>query len=155
MAGDRDNSVVITGNLTRDPELRFGNSGTPILNISIAVNSRKKGQNGEWVDDPNYFEVSAFGDLAENAAATLAKGNRVTVTGRLDWSQWEDRTTQEKKSKVSIVADDIAASLRWATGTIQRTERQGGGDYAPQNRNQGGGGGSYAPQSNNFDEEPF
>lgn len=154
MAGDRDNSVVITGNLTRDPELRFGNSGTPILNLSIAVNSRKKGQNGEWVDDPNYFEVSAFGDLAENAAASLGKGNRVTVTGRLDWSQWEDRTTQEKKSKVSIVADDIAASLRWATGTIARTERQGGGDSAPQNRNQGGGG-NPAPQSNNFDEEPF
>ena len=153
MAGDRDNSVVITGNLSRDPELRFGGSGTPVLRLSVAVNKSKKNDSGGWDNEGMFFDVTAFGDLAENVASSLVKGNRVTVTGRLDVEKWQDKETGANRTKVAIIADDISASLRWATGNITRTERSGGGDYAPQNRNQGGA--SQAPQSNNFDEEPF
>ncbi len=155
MAGDRDNSVVITGNLSRDPELRFGGSGTPVLRLSVAVNKSKKNDSGGWDNEGMFFDVTAFGDLAENVASSLVKGNRVTVTGRLDVDKWQDKETGANRTKVVIIADDISASFRWATGTITRTERTGGGDFQGGSRNQGGGGYSQAPQNNNFDEEPF
>lgn len=155
MAGDRDNSVVITGNLSRDPELRFGNSGTPVLRLSVAVNKSKKSADGTWENEGMFFDITAFGDLAENAAASLQKGNRITVTGRLDVDKWTDKESGQNRSKVVILADDISASFKWATGTIQRTERRegGSGNYQPSTR--GGGGQSAPAPSNDYDEEPF
>ena len=166
MAGDRDNSVVITGNLARDPELRFGQSGNPFLNLSVAVNKSKKNPDGTWDNEGMFFEVRAFGDLAENAASSLQKGNRITVTGRLDMVKWTEKVwemradgqfeeVEKNRSKTILLADDISASFKWATGTIQRTERREGGNFGGGNNRGGGGYSAPAPTNDVFDEEPF
>lgn len=94
-----------TGNLTRDPELKHLASGDPLCNLRIAVNGRKKVA-GEWVDAPNYFDVTVFGRQAENAATYLAKGKRVAITGRLQWREWET-SDGGKRQAVDIVASDV------------------------------------------------
>jgi single stranded DNA-binding protein len=83
------NVVVITGNLTRDPELRTTQGGTSVCELRVAVNSRRKNTSGEWIDKPNFFNVTTFGSQAENHAEYLGKGRPVAVEGRLDWSEWE------------------------------------------------------------------
>lgn len=123
-----DNSVFLTGNLTRDPEMRFSQSGLAIANLGIAVNSRRKVSEGVYEDEPNYFNVVAFGSLAENVGESLGKGVRVTITGRLSWRQWETDDGQ-KRSTVEVVADSVAPDLRWATADVTKTTtpKQGGG----------------------------
>ena len=101
------NRVVISGNLTRDPELRTTASGMPILKLGIAVNDRRKNQQtGEWEDSPNFFDVVVFGQRGESLSRFLSKGTKLTVEGKLRWSQWET-PEGDKRSKVEIVADDI------------------------------------------------
>lgn len=99
------NSVTVTGNLTRDPELRETRSGS-VCSLRIAVNGRRKDQDGLWVDKPNYFDVTVFGKQGENCAQYLAKGRPVAILGRLDWSEWETPEGQ-KRSAVKIVAQDV------------------------------------------------
>lgn len=99
------NSVTVTGNLTRDPELRETRSGS-VCNLRLAVNGRRKDQDGLWVDKPNYFDVTVFGKQGENCAQYLAKGRPVAILGRLDWSEWETPEGQ-KRSAVKIVAQDV------------------------------------------------
>ena len=153
-----DNNVTITGNATREPELRFTPSGQAVANFGVAVNRRwQNRQTQEWEEAVSFFDITAWAQLAENVAETVGKGTRVTVTGRLDQRSWENQEG-EKRSKVEIVADDVAISLRWATAEVQRNERPdgaGGGGYgggAP--ARQGGGGQNNAP-AYNPDEEPF
>ena len=100
------NRVVLVGNLTRDPELRHTPGGTPVCSLRVAVNSRRRDESGQWVDKPNYFNVSVFGNQAESCAQYLSKGRPVGVDGRLDWREWQ---TQEggKREAVEIVADTI------------------------------------------------
>ncbi len=152
-----DNNVTVTGNATREPELRFTPSGQAVANFGVAVNRRwQNRQTQEWEEAVSFFDVTAWAQLAENVAETVAKGTRVTVSGRLDQRSWET-PDGDKRSKVEIVADDVAISLRWATAEVVRNERpDGGGNY--------GGGGSAparqgAPRANapayNPDEEPF
>jgi single-strand DNA-binding protein len=105
MAGDI-NRVVLVGRLTRDPELRHLPSGSPVLQLGLAVNGRMQDQAGNWVDKPNFFDVKLFGNRAEGIAPHLAKGKRIGVDGRLDWSSWEAQDGS-KRSKVEIVAFDI------------------------------------------------
>lgn len=101
------NRVVITGNLTRDPELRATGSGMSILQMGIAVNDRRKNQqSGEWEDVPNFFDVVVFGSRGESLSRFLSKGSKVTIEGKLRWRQWET-PDGDKRSKVEIVADDI------------------------------------------------
>ncbi len=148
MAG---NSVELTGNLTRDPELRFTPNGAPVANFGLAVNRRwQNRQTNEWEEQTSFFDVVCWRDLAENVAESLTKGARVMVVGRLEQRSWE---TQEgdKRSKVEVVADEVGPSLRWATAAVSRNER-GSGD--------GGYGGSApakqeAPQPYSENEEPF
>ena len=90
MAATNINRVVITGNLTRDPELRATGGGTPVCSLRVAVNSRRKDESGNWVDKPNYFDVTVWGAQGENCAQYLAKGRPVAVDGRLNWREWED-----------------------------------------------------------------
>jgi len=97
------NKVVVSGNLTRDPELRAVGS-TSILEIGLAVNERIK-ENNEWVDRPNFFNVTVWGNRADALSKMLSKGSKVLISGRLRWSQWE--TDGQKRSKVEIVADDV------------------------------------------------
>ena len=107
MAGTNINRVVLTGNLTRDPELRSLPSGTSVCKLRIAVNSRRKdGASGEWVDKPNYFDVTVWGAQGENCANYLAKGRPVAVDGRLDWREWEGQEGGKRQS-VEIIADSV------------------------------------------------
>jgi single-strand DNA-binding protein len=153
-----DNNVTITGNVTRDPELRFTPSGQAVANFGVAVNRRwQNRQTQEWEEQVSFFDVACWAQLAENVSETLGKGTRVTVTGRLDQRSWETQDG-DKRSKVEIVADDVAVSLRWATAEVTRNERRGDG---PGQGGGGGGGGGrqYAGQSRtpeyDPDEEPF
>ncbi|CAN5458641.1 single-stranded DNA-binding protein [soil metagenome] len=104
MAASNINSVVITGNLTRDPELRSAGS-TPVCSLRVAVNTRRK-QAGEWVDKPNYFDVTVWGAQGENCATYLAKGRPVAVQGRLEWREWETQNG-DKRQAVDIVAESV------------------------------------------------
>lgn len=154
------NTVNIVGNVTRDPELRYTPNGASVANFSVAWNRRYE-RNGQQVEEVSFFDVVCWGSLADNVSASLTKGTRVMVAGRLDQRSWE--TPQgEKRSKVEITADDVAPSLRWASVEVTRNPRDdnfgggGGGGY--------GGGApaantppqSSAPQQDyNYDEEPF
>ena len=100
------NTVTITGNLTADPELRTTPSGMEICNLRVAVNGRRK-EGDNWVDKPNFFDVTVFGGRGKSCAEHLAKGRPIAVNGRLDWSEWVDEDTQKKRSKVTIIADNI------------------------------------------------
>lgn len=100
------NSVTVTGNLTRDPELRDTRGGSTVCSMRLAVNGRTKDADGMWVDKPNYFDVTVFGKQGENCAQYLAKGRPVAILGRLDWSEWETPEGQ-KRSAVKIVAQDV------------------------------------------------
>lgn len=106
MAATNVNRVVITGNLTRDPELRSTPNGTPVCKMRVAVNSRRKSDSGEWVDKPNYFDVTVWGAQGENCSTYLSKGRPVAIDGRLDWREWQ---TQEgaKRQSVEIIAESV------------------------------------------------
>ena len=107
MAATNINRVVLTGNLTRDPELRHTNGGTAVCSLRIATNTRRKDQStGEWVDKPNYFDVTVWGAQGENCANYLSKGRPVAVQGRLDWREWEAQDGS-KRQAVEIIADSV------------------------------------------------
>ena len=107
MAATNINVVCITGNLTRDPELRSTPGGTAVCKLRVAVNSRRKdGQSGEWVDKPNYFDVTVWGAQGENCANYLSKGRPVAVEGRLDWREWEAQDGG-KRQAVEIIANSV------------------------------------------------
>lgn len=100
------NRVVITGNLTRDPELRATASGMPVLGLGVAVNDRRKNQQtGEWEDYPNFIDCTMFGARAQSVARYLSKGSKVAIEGKLRWSQWE--RDGQKRSKIEVIVDDI------------------------------------------------
>ena len=154
-----DNNVTITGNATREPELRFTPSAQAVANFGVAVNRRwQNRQTQEWEEAVSFFDVTCWSQLAENVAETVAKGTRITVTGRLDQRSW-DTPEGERRSKVEIVADDVAVSLRWATANITRNPRAegGGGGFAPAPAgvSTGGGAVSNPAPAYNPDEEPF
>jgi single-strand DNA-binding protein len=151
-----DNTITVVGNLTRDPELKFLNSGQAALRLAIAV-SRKwtNRQTNEQQEQTSYFDVQAYGAMAENTANSLQKGMRVVVTGRMEQRSWD--TPEGKKAYAfEIVADEIAPSLRWATAKIDRNPRaEGGTSYAGGNFSQGGPQTFNPPTHQPFDEEPF
>ena len=100
------NRVVLVGNLTRDPELRHTPSGMPVCSLRIAVNARRKDETGQWVDKPNYFSITVWGQQGENCAQYLSKGRPVAVDGRLDWREWESQDGT-KREAVEIVAESV------------------------------------------------
>ena len=100
------NVVVITGNLTRDPELQSTPSGTSVCKLRVAVNGRRKETSGEWVDKPNYFDATVFGAQGESCASYLAKGRPVAIEGRLDFREWEAQDGS-KRHAVSIIANSV------------------------------------------------
>src|SRR3954453_23504842 len=107
MAATNINRVIITGNLTRDPELRSLQSGMSVCSLRVACNTRRKNnQTGEWEDKPNYFDVTVWGRQGENAARFLSKGRPVAVDGRLEWREWQDQQGNKRQS-VEIVADSV------------------------------------------------
>ncbi len=125
MAASNINSVVVTGNLTRDPELRHLNSGTAVCKLRIAVNTRRKnGSTGEWEDKPNYFDVTVWGAQGENCSQYLSKGRPVAVDGRLEWREWQDKEGKTRQS-VDIIADSVQF-------LGSRESNENGGRFTPQ-----------------------
>lgn len=106
MATSNINVVVLTGNLTADPELRNLPNGTAICKLRIASNTRRKDASGQWVDKPNYFDVTVWGAQGENCARYLAKGRPVAIDGRLEWREW-DTPDGGKRQAVEIVANSV------------------------------------------------
>jgi single-strand DNA-binding protein len=106
VAATNVNVAVITGNLTRDPELRNTQSGMAVCELRVAVNSRRKDESGNWVDKPNYFDVTVWGNQGESCAQYLSKGRPVGVDGRLDWREWEAQDGS-KRQAVEIIADTV------------------------------------------------
>ena len=116
-----DNTVTIVGTLTADPEVRVTNSGATLAEIRFVQNKRTRTPEGEWVDgDPMYFEGTVWRSMAENVAASLTKGMRVVVVGKLNYQSWETQDGQNR-SKVVIAIDEIAPSLLWSKATVERT----------------------------------
>jgi single-strand DNA-binding protein len=142
-----DNTVTLVGNLTRDPELRYTTGGRGVASFGLAVNRRYQ-VNGEWQEQTSFFNVVAWAQLGENAAATLTKGSRAIVTGRLEQREYETQSG-EKRNVVEIIADEIGPSLRWATAQVERTTRSDGGERPA------GGGARSQPDAVYGDEEPF
>ena len=126
MAATNINRVVLTGNLTRDPELRSTNSGTPVCGLRIACNTRRKDASGNWVDKPNYFDVTVWGAQGENCSQYLSKGRPVAIDGRLEWREFTDKEGNNRQA-VEIVADSVQFL----------GSREGGGEN----------GGRFTPQS--------
>lgn len=119
------NKVIITGNLTRDPELRATAGGMNVLKMGVAVNDRRKNQStGEWEEVPNFVDVTVFGNRAEPLSRFLSKGSKVAIEGKLRWSQWES-PQGEKRSKLEVVADEVEFMSSRDGGS-----RDGGG-YTP------------------------
>lgn len=127
-----DNVVIISGNLVAPAELRFTPNGQAVANLTIANNRRWKPKGSEeWSEAVSYFDVTVWGELAESVAESFEKGNRLTVTGRLEQQTWNDKETDAKRSKVIIVADDIAASARFARIAVVKIARDSGGASVP------------------------
>jgi single-strand DNA-binding protein len=150
LAASNVNVVVITGNLTKDPELRSTNGGMSVCEMRVAVNSRRKDQSGQWVDKPNFFDVVVFGAQGENCANYLSRGRPLAVEGRLDWREWEAKDGS-KRQAVQIIANSVQF--------LGSRDGGGGGGY-------GNGGGqpqqqqpqqSYSPQQSDVpaDESDF
>jgi len=116
------NRVVLVGNLTRDPELKSLPSGTQVCSLRIAVNSRRRDESGQWVDKPNYFSISVFGNQAESCSQYLSKGRPVAIDGRLDWREWQAQDGSKRES-VEIVAESVQ---------FLGSRGEGGGDASPQ-----------------------
>jgi single-strand DNA-binding protein len=139
------NTVVLVGNLTDDPELRFTPQGAAVANFRIAVNHRFKDQQGNWQDgETSYFRINCWRQLAENVAESLTRGSRVLISGRLKMRQWETQEG-EKRTVVEIEADEVGPSLRWATAKVEKTSRGGGGG--------GGGSSDWEPAGAPVEEE--
>jgi single-strand DNA-binding protein len=122
-----DNHTTIIGNLVDDPELRFTNTGIAVANLQVAVTQRIQ-QDGQWRDgETNFFKVNVWRGQAEHLADSLGKGDRVMVTGRLRQRSWET-PEGEKRSVTELEADEVGASLKWATAKVERATDRGTGD---------------------------
>lgn len=133
------NELTVVGNITSDPDLKILASGVPVASFGLAWNRRFQ-QDGEWQEEPHFFDITCWRDLAENVAESFSKGDRVIVVGRLEQSRWEDKDTGQSRSKVGITADEVGPSLRWATVAISKVESQGSRLLSRQDRGRSGGG---------------
>ena len=122
------NRVNISGNLTRDPELRQTTSGTAILRFGVAVNDRRRNQSGEWEDVPNFVDCVVFGNRAEPPSRFLSKGSKVAVEGKLRYSSWE--RDGQRRSKLEVVVDEVeflsprGAGAQGPQGGYQQSSQQ-------------------------------
>ena len=134
----------IVGNVTRDPELRFSQSGVAVTQFGVAYN-KKRGDEQE----AHFFDVVCFRELAENVAESVTKGMRVVVDGELQQRTWQTDDGQNR-SKVELVADEVAPSLRWASASVTRNERSGGSSSGSKPAQQ-----TKRQPTYDLDEEPF
>lgn len=148
MAGEP--TITITGNVAGDPDLRYSPNGVAVCGFTVASTPREKDrQTDKWVDKETlWVRVTAFRDDAVNAAESLVKGSRVVVTGRLSQETWQDKEGQ-KRTTMKLIADEIGASLKWATVSIHKPER--GSDRPPATKPDDDPWASAPPE----DEPPF
>ena len=143
------NRVIISGNLTRDPELRSTAGGTSVLGFGVAVNDRRKNQQtGEWEDYPNFIDCTMFGARADALNKYLSKGTKVTIEGKLRWSQWE--RDGQKRSKIEVIVDELEfMSSRNSDAQHSSGQSYGQPSYqpAPQASYQSAPQAGYQPQS--------
>ncbi len=119
-----DNLVTLVGGLTADPELRYTNTGHPVADFGLAVTRRWLNRTTQqWEEATSYFDVACWRDLAENASASLHRGDRVVVIGRLEQERWA-AADGSNRTKIKVIADEVGVSLRWATVEIARNERE-------------------------------
>ncbi|HEY6634073.1 MAG TPA: single-stranded DNA-binding protein [Acidimicrobiia bacterium] len=145
-------NVTLIGNLTRDPELRFTPSGVAVATIGLAVNRSWRGKDGEWQEQTSFFDCVVWREQAEQVAESLQQGARVIVSGRLEQRSWETKEG-EKRYAVEVQVDEMGPSLRWATATVNKTQRQ---DNWSENSNQSAGATAPAARENyGPDEAPF
>lgn len=131
------NRAIVSGNLTRDPELRATPGGTQVLGFGVAVNDRRRNQQtGEWEDYPNFIDCTMFGNRAEALSRILRKGMKVAIEGKLRYSSWEDKNGGGRRSKVEIIPDEVVLMSQNPNG--QQAPQQ----YAPQGYQQQ----AYPPQ---------
>jgi single-strand DNA-binding protein len=148
------NATTIVGNLTRDPELKFTSNGRAVCQLGVAV-SRRYQVNGEWQEQTSFLTVVAWGQLGENAAASLEKGSRIIVSGSLEQRSYETKEG-EKRSVVEIKADNIGPDLSYATAAVTKNPRQDGAQGAAPARKSSSGSSSFdIPANDSFDDEPF
>ena len=159
MAATNINRVIITGNLTRDPELRSTSSGMSVCSLRVACNTRRKDQStGDWTDKPNFFDVTVWGAQGENCARFLAKGRPVAIDGRLEWREWQDKDGNNRQA-IDIIADAVQflgsrddAGGGGGNGFTPRSDVPADtSDFAPTGAPASGGGGSSAGD----DDIPF
>jgi single-strand DNA-binding protein len=125
------NTTTLSGNLTRDPEIRYTREGQASATFGLAVNRRWQSRGSdEWEEATSFFDVVCWRDLAENVALSLVKGSRVIVTGRLDQRAWET-DAGERRSRVEINAEDVGPSLRFATAEVTKAERRAPDEVFP------------------------
>ncbi len=125
-----DNSIVLVGNITRDPELRFTPTGQATASFGLAVNRRwQNRQTQEWEEATSFFDVVCWREMAENVSESLVRGTRVVVTGRLEQRSWET-PEGDRRSRIEIIADEVGPSLRWATAQVTKNDRRGPVDAA-------------------------
>ena len=142
------NRVVLVGNLTKDPELRSTQGGTSVCSLRVAVNSRRKDESGQWVDKPNYFDVTVWGNQAESCSQFLTKGRPIGVDGRLDWREWEAQDGS-KRQAVEIIAESVQF-----LGSREGGEGGGERQFVPANAAAGSGAGADFGQGAD-DDIPF
>jgi len=149
------NRVILVGNLTRDPELRYIPSGTAVTDIGLAVNERVK-RNDQWVEEANFFDVTLWGRTAEVANEYLSKGSPVLIEGRLKYDTWEK--DGQKRSKVKIIGEKMQM-LGGGGGGGGRSSGGGGARRSSDSYGDSYGGGeddySSAPSTPPDDEIPF
>ena len=156
MASDT-NTITISGNITRDPEMRYTPSGVSKVTFGVAVNrSWRNQQTQEWDEQTSFFNVVCWREMAENVCESIGKGARIVVSGRLEQRSWET-ADGDKRSKIEVVADEIGPSLRWATAQVTKNERRGpAGEGAPVARQAAPAAAVAEPSGGyGFDEEPF
>lgn len=147
------NHVAITGNLTRDPELRSTAGGTAVMSFGIAVNDyRKNQQTGEWEDYPNFIDCTMFGARAQSVSRFLSKGSKVAIEGKLRWSQWE--RDGQKRSKIEVIVDEIEFMSR-QQGQLGSEPVYGTPATAPQPQQQQDYQSVYQQQPSMYDDIPF
>jgi single-strand DNA-binding protein len=143
------NKVILMGNLTRDVELKYTSSQTAVTEITLAVNDRKKGQDGQWQDETTFVDVTLWGRTAEIADQYLGKGSGVMIEGRLRLDQWEDKQTGQRRSRLRVTGERMQMLPRGGGGGAPQQggsspNSQSTNDYRGDSGPQYGGGNSYS-----------
>jgi len=148
------NTVTLVGNITRDPELRFTNTGQATATFGLAVNRIwNDRQTNERREATSFFDIVCWREMAENVSESLQKGARVLVTGRLEQRSWET-PEGDRRSKIEVIADEVGPSLRWATAEVRKNDRRGPADGGGPPRQPSAPSGDPGP-TYDYGEEPF